>query len=331
MSYIHTFYRTEVWYLRTSRTIGTQHNWVRTIYHHKLSVTYFDRKTVLFPLAVTDNFKTTMVNAPSADDLRADFTFSRFNPIKGKPSYETFFKLETQATRNAATVVIRLPPPHTNLSGIVEQPAVYILRVGAPFPRPPYPGDAAQFPAGAMIVQRQNLQAAYDANIKNFTICQTTENILKSLLENAIEHSYLAGIHSATLGFGVRTLQDIFLHLYQTYVRISPTALQVNTTRLTTPIASHLPIALIFRQIEECQRFTIAGGTPFTSDQLIRAAETLVLATGKYQLAYREWISLQAVQKTFNEFRLRFNNEYMIQNEMMASTTQQHGYAGNAE
>ena len=39
VSYIHTFYRTEVWYLRTSRTIVTQHNWVRTIYHHKLSVT----------------------------------------------------------------------------------------------------------------------------------------------------------------------------------------------------------------------------------------------------------------------------------------------------
>ena len=82
---------------------------------------------------------------------------------------------------------------------------------------PPYPGDAAQFPAGATIVQRQNLQSAYDTIIKNFAMCQTTENILKSLLENAIKHSYLAVIHSATLGFGARTLQDIFLYLYQTY------------------------------------------------------------------------------------------------------------------
>ena len=108
----------------------------------------------------------TMENAPSADDLRAVFAFSRFDPIVGKPSYETLFKLETQATRNTATVVIRLPPPHTNLYGIVEQPAVYILRVGAPFPRPPYPVDAAHFPVGATIVKRQNIQAAYDANIK---------------------------------------------------------------------------------------------------------------------------------------------------------------------
>ena len=99
-------------------------------------------------------------------------------------------------------------------------------------------------------MQRQNIQATYDANIKNFLTCQTTKSILKLLLENAIEHSYLSGIHSDILGIGVTSLQDIFLHLYQSYGRINPAELQVNTTRLTTPISSHLSIALIFRQIE---------------------------------------------------------------------------------
>ena len=260
-----------------------QHNLVRTIYHHKLVVTYFYRTTVFYPLAVTNNM--TMANAPSADDLRAAFTFSRFKTIIGEPAYETFSKLETQATRNAATVVIHLPPPHTNQSGIVEQPAVYILGLAAPFLQPPYPGDAAHFPVGATLVQRKNIEAAYDANIKKFLTCQTTDNILKLLLENAIEHSYLAGIYSDILVFGVRSLQDIFLHFYQSYGLISPEALQVNTTRLTTPIASQLPIALVFRQIEECKRFAISSGTAFTAEQLIKASETLIIATGKYQLA----------------------------------------------
>ena len=75
-----------------------------------------------------------MITIPSADDIKAAFTFAKFDPIVGEPSYDTLYKLETQATRNAATVTIGLPPPHTNLSGIVEQPAVYALRVGAPFP-----------------------------------------------------------------------------------------------------------------------------------------------------------------------------------------------------
>ena len=46
-------------------------------------------------------------------------------------------------------------------------------------------------------------------------------------------------------------------------------------------------------------------------------------------MAYREWIILPEIQKTFNEFRLRFNNDYMIQNEMQSSTAQQHGFVGN--
>ena len=57
--------------------------------------------------------------------------------------------------------------------------------------------------------------------------------------------------------------------------------------------------------------------------------ETLMIATRKYQLEYRELISLPAIQKTFHEFRFRFNNEYMIQNEMQSSTAQQHGFTGN--
>ena len=156
----------------------------------------------------------TMVNAPSADDLRAAFKFSRFEPIVGKLPYEKILKLEMQGTSNAATVVIHFPWPHKNLSGTVEQPEVYVLRVGSPFPRPPYPGDAANFPVGATILQHQNIQAAYDTKIKNFLTCQTTDNILKSLLENTIEHYYLSGIHSAVLGFGARSLQYIFIHLY---------------------------------------------------------------------------------------------------------------------
>ena len=122
--------------------------------------------------------------------------------------------METQATRNAATFVLRLPPPYKNLSGIVEQPVVYILWVRTPLPLPPYPGDAANFPVVATLVQFQNIQVAYDTNIKTFLTCQTLENILKLLLKNVVEHSQLAGIYSDILDFGVKSLQDIFLHLY---------------------------------------------------------------------------------------------------------------------
>ena len=75
----------------------------------------------------------------------------------------------------------------------------------------------------------------------------------------------------------------------------------------------------------------MAGGAAFTNPQLIKAAETLVLSSGKCQLAYRDWINLPALQKTFNNFPTPFLQEYQIKNEMQATTAQQQGFAGHVD
>ena len=270
-------------------------------------------------------------NRPSAKDIKAAFKFSAFDKIIGEPTYSTLYKLETQATRNAATVSIRLPTPHNKLVGIVEQPAVYILRVGTPFPRPIYPVDSPIFPANSTTVQRATITNRYIIIMNNYNTYEATDNILKTMVENAIYHLFFEVIHSEILGFGNRTLQDIFLHLYQAYGRISPAALKNNTEKLTNPIAPDLLIALIFRKIEDCQSFVTARRAAFIQDQLIKAAETLVLQTGKYQLSYREWINLDPVEKTYNNFKTRLTNEYQVQNEMRGTTTRERGFANNIE
>ena len=270
-----------------------------------------------------------LTDAPSAKDIKTGFTYQRFDPIRGEPSYKTIHNLEKQATRNAATVAIRLNPPHIDLSGIVKQPAVYVLCTGGPFPRPGWPGRLPVFPDGTSAENRANQENAYNEVLKNYLLCERTETILKTMVENTIEEEYLSGIHSETLGFGNRSLRDIFAHLYRAYGRISPMHLQANTARLSTPVPSHLPIVIIFKQIEDFQHFVTAGGTLFAPAQLLNAAETLILATGKYQLAYREWVGLPAAQKTFQNFRVRFTAEYQVLNEVNQSTAAQGGYAAN--
>ena len=110
------------------------------------------------------------INAPSADDIKAAFTFQSFDRVIGEPSYTTLYKLETRATRNAVTFAIRLNPPHINCAGIVEQPAVYALRVGAPFSRPTYPGDNLIYPAGISVTQRTTILNTFNTQSKNYPI-----------------------------------------------------------------------------------------------------------------------------------------------------------------
>ena len=272
------------------------------------------------------------IKAPSIEDMKAGFTFARFTSIKGMPSYETITKLETEMIRDAATIECRVPHPHVNLCGAVEQPADYNLRIGTPFTIAPYPGDMPVYPDDASEDEKKNIKNYYNLNLRLHTTTNRMESVFQSMMENAINNTYLAGIHTAKHGFGTMKCVDIVAWLYATYGRITPQQLEENTKRLTTPVANDQPIAVIFQQIEDCQKLAAAGGTPFTAAQIIKAAETLVLHTGKYTQSYREWLTLEAAQKTYNNFKVCFAQEYQVQNELFP-TTQDAGFhdANNAE
>ena len=162
----------------------------------------------------------------SADEVKAIFPFPRLDPIVGEPTYLTLRRLETQVIRNAAAIDSGLPHPHNDLSGIAEQDPIYVLRVGAPFPRPPNPGPNPVFPAGANAAQRAQLTVNHQQSTILFQNANKTEAVLKTLIENAIEPAYLSGIHTETHGFGARTVLDIFQHLFQAYRTISPAQLR---------------------------------------------------------------------------------------------------------
>lgn len=96
-----------------------------------------------------------------------------------------------------------------------------MIRTGAPFLRLIYQGNALTYPLGSNVAQREMILTEYNNSMQNFHICTWTEKLLKVMLENAIEQTYVTGIYTGTQGFRNRTIQEIFMHLYQTYRRIT--------------------------------------------------------------------------------------------------------------
>eukprot|EP00957_Ditylum_brightwellii_P072201 5488670-Ditylum_brightwellii.AAC.1 len=60
------------------------------------------------------------------------------------------------------------------------------------------------------------------------------------------------------------------------------------------PVTAHQSIVLLFKQIEDCQKFASAANVPFTNDQLVTYAERLILGTEQYSSVYRSWLALPA-------------------------------------
>jgi hypothetical protein len=264
-------------------------------------------------------------SAPSAETIRSGFVFTSLDPIIGEPTYRTLALAHTQSIRNATTITSRLGGGGHGHAGLVEFPDVYLLRTAHHFNRPIYPGEAPAYPIGATDQQRDDLLLAWQQHTKTYLTCQRVEQILLSMLENAVEDTYLTGIHDPAHGFGARSIIDVFQYLFRTYGQIGPDEILANQQKLTQPVDPHQPMAILFKQIEDCQKFAAAGQVAITPQQVLKAAETLILQTGKYVSAYREWIALDPVHKTYHNFKLRMNQEYQLQNTM-TTTARDAGY-----
>jgi hypothetical protein len=267
--------------------------------------------------------------AQSLDDIKSGFVFQTLDTIVGEPTYKSLELTHTQCIRNATTIDSRLGGGNHGHAGLVEFPDVYLLRTGSHFNRPTYPGDSPHYAIGADPQQREATLLLWQNNSKIYTTCQRIEKLLLSMLENAIDSTFLTGIHDPAHGFGARSIIDVFQYLFATYGQIGPDEILANQQKLTHPVDPNQPIAMLFRQIENCQKFAAAGNVAITPAQVLKAAETLILQTGKYTSAYREWISLDPAAKTYQNFKTRMTREYQLQNQM-TSTARDAGYHANA-
>jgi hypothetical protein len=139
--------------------------------------------------------------APSLEDIKAGFVFPRLDTIVGEPTYKSIELAHNQSIRNATTVDLRLGGGGHGHSGLVEFPDVYLLRTGNHFNRPVHPGDIPPYNIGMDKQQREACHAMWEYNTKTHLTCQRIEKVLMSMLENAIDTTFLSGIYDAALFF----------------------------------------------------------------------------------------------------------------------------------
>jgi hypothetical protein len=151
-------------------------------------------------------------STPTANAIKSGFVFASLDPIVGKLTYRTLDLAHTQCIRNATTINSQLGcggHGHAGLVGLHH------------FNRPTYPGKAPTYPIGASDQEQDDLLLAWQQHAKAYLTCQRVEQILLSMLENAVEYTYLTGIHNPAHGCGARSIIDVFQYLFRTYGQIS--------------------------------------------------------------------------------------------------------------
>ena len=82
------------------------------------------------------------------------------------------------------------------------------------------------------------------------------------------------------------------------------------------------PFDCLVKQIEDGQDYADDGGQPYTAEQLLRIAYTLVFKTGLYFKDCKTWNARPAAQHTWDNFKIHFQTAQRLLRDQMRSTKQ---------
>jgi hypothetical protein len=104
--------------------------------------------------------------------------------------------------------------------------------------------------------------------------------------------------------------------------------MELNEAAFGGPYSSTNATKLLFHRIKNCADITIMGTNQFTDCQLITNAVCLLLTTGLYQRAFKEWDRLNAaVQQMQIALWMLIQEVFQHRLNVTAPTAGHHGYA----
>ena len=120
----------------------------------------------------------------------------------------------------------------------------------------------------------------------------------------------------------------ILHHLFENYGNTTPLELEDNDTKMRSNWDPNSHFDCLIKQIEDGQDYAEDGGQPYTTEQLLCIAYTLIFKTGLYFEECKQWNNCPATEKTWANFKTQFHNAQHLLRDQLC-TTKQAGFHSN--
>ena len=264
------------------------------------------------------------------ESIKDGFAYPIINKFPGRPNYDTIAEVHTKLKANAASVHSNLGGGAHGLLGLALQPGTYTVLTGQVFEPPVNPGPTTNLPDGLTSHQINERVREHKQRLDIWKQYNIVEQALKQQLISAFDDIYLKSISNRHTGFASLTLLRMLQHLYDTYGDLTPTELEDNDARMKTAYDPTTPIETLYDQIEQAVDIAEAGHQPYTNAQVLTRAYNIILQTGLFTDACREWRNKPRADKTWERFKIHFAQAHkdLRQQEDTAAKTGMH--AANA-
>jgi hypothetical protein len=238
-------------------------------------------------------------NGDTADSILSRFTYQTLPRIVGVPTYQSITLVANDLKANASSINSELGDGAYGHLALTVPTAVYSTLSNTPFVIPVNPGATAPVLAnnatGAQLAANRD---TYAANLRLYRLCNNVQNALKTQLLAAVDDIYVRTLRNTHTGYANVTVLQLLNHLYATYGRLTPMAMQDNDTKFRQTYNPADPFEILIQQIEDAQSFAAAGGQAYTAEQIVSNAYYLIHNTGMFFDACREWRRLPDANKT---------------------------------
>ena len=245
-----------------------------------------------------------------------------------KPTYQSIQTAQRELNANAASVhSIGGDGQHGHLFLTIDD-AAYTKLVGISFDAPELPDAVPTIPAEATAAQIAEINRQHAAKLKEFHLYHDLDKVLLRQLIAATPAIYIDALSDPDYGFTAVTCLTMLQHLKSAYGTISIADRHANHQRMVAPWHPPTPIESLFKQLTEGMRLAKAGDEPMVDSQVARIGYNIILRTGVFTDACREWRLKTLEHQTFSEFQQHFRR--MDQDRLETVTTQSAGYHGSA-
>ena len=226
--------------------------------------------------------------------------------IEGIPTFASINDIHIKLNANAASIQSDLGNGRLGLLSLTVTNDVYNTLSDTPFIEPANPGQVPTVPAGTSSTAATHIRRLFDEDRRVFRQYHNTDRALKSQLIASVDEMYIKALRNRITGYAQTSTKQLLKHLYDTYGRLTPQDLKLNTETMNTPYDIHSPIENLFEQIKDAVYIASIAQAPFNPTQIVNTAYTLIADTNALELSCREWRRRPTIQKTWPNFKLHF-------------------------
>ena len=265
----------------------------------------------------------------AAADSTFPFPHPELTPILGKPTGLTVTKLLTEVYANAMAVPSTSGGGNHGHLGSIIAPAAYITISAQPepFEIPSHPGTQEPPPAGATAIQITNANRIYDTALRTYDTHHRLQQIIKSQIIQAVDHTYLAILEDALVGFANKKPQHLLDHLKIEYGTLNSQDLEDNRTTLSEPWNPDNPFEDLWTKIQKVRQIAMTNQVPITEAATIPLVLKSLERAGVYAHAILEWHTMPAANRTWLIFQDHFTRHEKAR-LLGLKTSQQAGFHG---